>query len=80
MEVKISSLNMFRHLIIMAVVLSILAGFALKSIDPAAYKPETEIWEYLFTGALVFLTTLFTISYHTRKASRQNPTEALRYE
>lgn len=70
----------FLVLIVIAIVLSFPAGTAFKSIDPAAYKAETEIWEYLFTGALVFLTTFFTISYHTRKASKQNPTEALRYE
>lgn len=70
----------FVVLIVIAIVLSFPAGFAFKSIDPAAYKAETEIWEYLFTGGLVLLITFFTISYHTRKASRQNPTEALRYE
>lgn len=70
----------FIVLIVIAIVLSFPAGIAFKSIDPAAYKAESEIWEYLFTGALVLLTTFFTISYHTRKASKQNPTEALRYE
>ncbi|MCK5276896.1 MAG: ABC transporter permease, partial [Cyclobacteriaceae bacterium] len=70
----------FVVLIIIAVVLSCPTGLAFKSIDPAAYKAETGIWEYLLTGGLVFLITFFTISYHTRKASKQNPVEALRYE
>lgn len=70
----------FVVLIIIAILLSWPTGIVFKSIDPAAYKAETEIWEYLFTGILVFIITFFTISYHTRKASRQNPTEALRYE
>ena len=70
----------FVVLIIIAVILSFPAGIGFKSIDPAAYKAETEIWEYLFTIGLVFIVTFFTISYHTRKASRQNPTESLRYE
>ncbi len=59
----------FHVLIIIAIVLSFPAGIAFKTIDPAAYKAETEIWEYLFTGGLVLLITFFTISYHTQKAS-----------
>jgi putative ABC transport system permease protein len=70
----------FIVLIIIAVIVALPAGIGFKSIDPAAYKPDSEIWEYFFTGLLVFLITLITVSFHTRKASRQNPTESLRYE
>jgi len=70
----------FILLILVAVVLSWPAGFAFKSIDPAAYKAETGVWEYALTGVLVLLITFFTILFHTRKASKQNPSEALRYE
>ena len=70
----------FVVLIIIAIVLSFPAGIAFKSIDPAAYKAKTEIWEYLLTGVLIFLIRFFTIAFHTRKASKQNPVEALRYE
>ena len=70
----------FVILIIIAIVLSFPAGIGFKAIDPAAYKAETSIWEYIITGLLVFLVTLMTITLHTRKASRQNPSEALRYE
>lgn len=70
----------FVILILIAIVLSFPAGIGFKSIDPAAYKAETTVWEYVVTGALVLLVTFITISFHTRKASRQNPSEALRYE
>lgn len=70
----------FVVLIIIAVIISLPAGLGFKAVDPAAYKAETEVWEYLFTGLIVILVTVLTISFHTRKASKQNPVEALRYE
>lgn len=70
----------FVTIIILAVILSFPAGIGFKAIDPAAYKAESSIWEYLLTGGLVFVVTFLTITYHTTKASRQNPSEALRYE
>jgi len=70
----------FVFVIIIAVILSFPAGIGFKSIDPAAYKAETTIWEYALTGTLVLLVTFLTITFHTRKASTQNPAEALRYE
>jgi putative ABC transport system permease protein len=70
----------FVVLIIIAIVIAMPAGFGFKAIDPAAYKAETEAWEYITTGLIVILVTLLTITWHTRKASKQNPSEALRYE
>ena len=70
----------FIILIFIAIVLALPAGIGFKAIDPAAYKPENEVWEYLITGLLVITVTFLTIYFHTRKASRQNPTEALKYE
>ena len=70
----------FVIIIIIAVILSFPAGLGFRSIDPAAYKPEGSVSEYLITGILVFLVTFFTITFHTSKASKQNPSEALRYE
>lgn len=70
----------FVFIIIIAVILSFPAGIGFKSIDPAAYKSEASIWEYVITGILVIVVTLLTITFHTRKASKQNPAEALRYE
>jgi putative ABC transport system permease protein len=70
----------FVILIIIAIVISLPAGIGFKSIDPAAYKADTGAWEYILTGGIVFMVTLLTITWHTRKASRQNPAEALRYE
>jgi putative ABC transport system permease protein len=70
----------FVVLIIIAIIISLPAGIGFKSIDPAAYKAETSAWEYVMTASIVFMVTLITITFHTLKASRQNPTEALRYE
>lgn len=70
----------FVVVIILAVVLSFPLGLGMKTIDPAAYKAEPSVWEYIITGLVVFLVTLITITFHTRKASIQNPSEALRYE
>jgi putative ABC transport system permease protein len=70
----------FFLLIMIAIILSFPTGIGMKAIDPAAYKPETEVWEYLLTGLLIFLITLVTITFQTRKASVQNPAQALRYE
>jgi putative ABC transport system permease protein len=70
----------FIVLIIIAIILAMPAGIGFKSVDPAAYKPENEIWGYLYTALLVVGITFLTITFHTRRASRKNPTEALRYE
>jgi putative ABC transport system permease protein len=70
----------FFLLILIAVVLSFPAGIGMRAMDPAAYKPDSSVWEYLMTGLLILLVTLITISYQTRKASVQNPSNALRYE
>ena len=70
----------FIILILIAIILSFPAGIGFKAIDPAAYKAETTAWEYMITGIMVLLVTFITITFHTRKAARQNPSEALRYE
>jgi len=70
----------FVILIIIAIIIAMPAGIGFKAIDPAAYKADTEIWEYIVTGIIVISVTLLTISWHTSRASRQNPAQALRYE
>jgi putative ABC transport system permease protein len=70
----------FILLIIIAVLLSFPTAIGFKTIDPAAYKPTESVWEYAVTGLIVIFVTFITITFHTRKASRQNPSEALRYE
>jgi putative ABC transport system permease protein len=70
----------FVVLIIIAIILAMPAGIGFKAVDPAAYKPDNEIWEYFYTALFVVAITFLTITFHTRKASRRNPTEALRYE
>ena len=70
----------FVIIIIIAILLSFPAGIGFRSIDPAAYKADLTIWEYVYTALTVIIVTALTISIHTRKASRQNPAQALRYE
>ncbi len=70
----------FVILIIIAIIIALPSGLGFKAIDPAAYKAETGAWEYILTGFIVILVTLLTITWHTSKASKQNPSEALRYE
>jgi len=70
----------FVVLIFISIIIAMPAGIGFKAIDPAAYKAETEAWEYITTGLIVILVTLLTITWHTTKASKQNPSEALRYE
>lgn len=66
--------------ILFALILPFSIEINLKPIDPATYTVETSIWEYILTGDLVLLVTLITVTFHTRKASKQNPIDALRYE
>lgn len=70
----------FLIIICIAILLSFPAGIGFRSIDPSAYKPDNEIWEYLVMGVLVMAITFITIFLHTRKASNVNPAESLRYE
>jgi putative ABC transport system permease protein len=70
----------FILLIVIAVFIAFPAGIGFKSVDPAAYKANTQVWEYLATALSVLIITLLTISFHTSRASKQNPSEALRYE
>ena len=44
------------------------------------YKIELTWWTFLLPGILVFLITLFTISWQIVTASLKNPVEVLRYE
>lgn len=70
----------FVILILVAIIIAMPAGIGFKAIDPAAYKADTEVWEYMITGFIVIFVTMLTITWHTKKASKQNPVEALRYE
>jgi putative ABC transport system permease protein len=55
-------------------------GSMIRRIDPAYYKVPVNYWEYGLTAVLVILITLLTVSFHTLKAAKGNPIEALRYE
>lgn len=45
-----------------------------------AYKTTISWWIFVFSGAMVLVLTLLSVSYHTIKAARKNPIEVLRYE
>jgi putative ABC transport system permease protein len=70
----------FIVIILIAVLISMPLGSIIRTLDPAYYKVPLEYWEYGLTALLVIFISLFTISFHTWKAARGNPVEALRYE
>jgi putative ABC transport system permease protein len=45
-----------------------------------AYKTELPWWIYAFSGAIVLVIALSTVSWHSWRAATKNPVEALRYE
>jgi len=48
--------------------------------DNFAYKSTISWWIFALSGLLILIIAWLTISYHTIKAARKNPIEALRYE
>jgi putative ABC transport system permease protein len=48
--------------------------------DIFAYSAETGFAFYIYAGALVLITGLVAVLFHTIKSGRANPIEALRYE
>ena len=45
-----------------------------------AYKTPLSWWIFILAGFISLAIALITVSWHTIKAARKNPTEALRYE
>jgi putative ABC transport system permease protein len=45
-----------------------------------AYRTELQWWIYAFSGAIVLVISLSTVSWHSWRAAAKNPVEALRYE
>ena len=45
-----------------------------------AYKIELSWWIFAFAGITALAIAMLTVSWHTFRAARQNPVEALRYE
>jgi putative ABC transport system permease protein len=54
--------------------------FSKKMIQDFAYHIEISIWVFVFAFAVSIILTILTITFHTIKAARTNPVEALRYE
>ncbi len=45
-----------------------------------AYKVDVSWWVFILAGALALVVAVLTVSYHSWRAARKNPVEALRYE
>ena len=45
-----------------------------------AYKTALSWWIFALAGIIVLSVALITVSWHTFRAARRNPIEALRYE
>jgi putative ABC transport system permease protein len=45
-----------------------------------AYQITIEWWVFALTAGLIFMITVFVISFHTMSAALQNPVRSLRYE
>lgn len=70
----------FIVLILLANVIAWPLATGIRWIDPVHYKVELAYWEYALGLVCVFLVAMMTIGYHTWKAARMNPAQALRYE
>jgi putative ABC transport system permease protein len=57
------------------------AYFAMnKWLENFAFRIPIHFWTFLFSGALVLLFSLLTVSYQVIKAATSNPVDSLRYE
>jgi len=58
-----------------------LAWYAMnKWLEDFAYKTTLDWWIFVLAGLIALIIALLTVSYHTIKAARANPVEALKYE
>jgi putative ABC transport system permease protein len=72
----------FLQLVLLANLLALpLAWWAIhRWLQGYAYKIDIQPWLFVIPALLVLLIALFTVSFQTLKAARQNPIRALRYE
>ena len=72
----------FLRLVLFAWILAIPAAYYLmdKWLSVYAYRVPLNIFVILFAGMVSIIVSIFTVSYHTLKAARANPVQALRYE
>lgn len=70
-----------KWLIIAFVVACPLSVYAIsKWLQGFTYKTEIRIWVFIFSGAVIALVTLLTVTLQSLKAAMKNPVDALRYE
>ncbi len=72
----------FSILVIVAFAISVPVAyyFSSKWLDNFAYKTDIGVLVFIVAGIVSFLLAILTVSYHTMKAARTNPVEALRTE
>jgi len=72
----------FAKLIIVGLVVAApLAWWGMNTwLDNFAYRIEIDWWVFALTGLAALFIAMLTIGYHTVRAARRNPVEAIRYE
>jgi len=51
-----------------------------KWLEGFAYKTEMSWWIFVLSGFMALMIALSTVSWHSWRAAKRNPVEALRYE
>ena len=79
--VKMLNLDFVKWVLI-AFILSVPVSYyaMMKWLENFAYKTELSWWIFAFSGIIVLLITMITVSWISYLAARKNPVEALRYE
>ena len=73
----------FTWLVLIAFVIACPAAWLLMDylwMDRFAYQGDFASWPFLLAGASAFLVAWLTVGYHSLKAARSNPVEAIRRE
>ena len=70
-----------RWTIIACIIAVPVAGYTMyKWLESYAYKTDVKWWIFLFSGVIVLVISLLTVSWQTWSAATRNPVKALRYE
>jgi putative ABC transport system permease protein len=72
----------FVRWIIIAFIIAVpAAGYVMyKWLESYAYRTDVKWWIFLFSGVIVLVISLLTVSLQSLRAAMRNPVEALRYE
>lgn len=79
--VKMLNLDFVKWVAIAFVIACPIAYYAMNNwLQKFPYKIALNWWIFALSGLMVLVIALLTVSWHTFKAARRNPVEALRYE